>query len=450
MRLLARWTFVSLALLVGCGDDDGPAPRPDAGPPVDGSSDSDAGSMMMTVRRRFLADAPTAAERTPIEGVRAAFDLGGARYEGVSDAMGNLDVVMPRAATIPAATYAKERYAILTRIDGPGVPVGSSSVGDRMDVILFPTTPTGSDVRVILSATGVPAGGRWCAGPGEWYAVCVAAGDRVDVTIDSLAIRTRVTGVAIDAGGAVVDFAEATLTGTGAADRSATIAFDGTPAVTPMTRTVTLQMPADVASVYRTTALIDPDEARPFIAVEPTTHLLRSAVTSRTRAADGSSYSMTVTWFPAPGESPVWAMAAFTAPSGEAYAYRWFAGQVDQPSYTLLDGPRITGRPAAGVYTFPYTWNTTPGAERYVLNLVNNAGRIVWIVATLATAGVQLPALPAGYDRTVSFPIEGANGYAQVRAVVGTPPDPAVARPGVDPYRVDAQSSLGPREPITF
>lgn len=449
MRRLAGSMIISLLFVAGCGDDDGPAPGADAGITADGGVFADGGAAMMTIRRRALADAPTAAARTPLEGVRVAFDLDSVRYEGVSDASGNVDVVMPRAATIPAATFAKERYTIITRIDGPGVPVGASGVSDRLDVVMYPTTPA-ADVRVTVNATGVPAGGRWCAGLAEWYSACVAEGTSVDVRLPEDSFRGRTTGIALDATGAVVDFAEAPLAGTGAADRTATIAFDATPAVAPMTRTVTLRMPADAASVWRTTALLEPDEARPFIAAEPTTHLLRSVVTGRMRATDATSYSMTVTWFPAPGAPPVWAMFAYAAPGGDAFAYRWFAGAVDQPSYSLLDGPRITGRPAMGVYTFPYSWAAVPGAERYTLQLVNNAGTVVWTVSIPATTGVQLPALPTGYDPTVSFPFEGANGYAQVRALVGTAPDPAAAMAGTDPYLVDAQVTSGPREPITF
>jgi len=452
MQRLAQTTLVSLLLVAGCGDDDRPAAGTDAGPRADsgGSTGDGGGTAMMTIRRRLLAAAPTVAARTPIEGVHVAFDLAGARYEGTTDAMGNVDVMMPRATTIDAATAAKERYSIVTELDGPGVAVGAPAESDRVDVVLFPTTPAGNDVRVLLNATGVPTGGRWCAGPAEWYATCADEGMRIDVTVGDDSIEPRVTAIAIDASGAAVDFAEATLAGTGTADHTATFAFDGTPAVTPITRTVTLQLPSDPASIYRTAGLLEPDEARPFIAVEPMTHLMRSVVTPRTRAADGSSYSMTVTVFPAPGDPPVWAMAAYTAPRGEAFGYRWFAGDLDQPSYTLLDGPRVTGRPAMGVYTFAYTWTASTGADRYALQLVNNAGTVVWAVFTTRTMDIQLPALPTGYDMSVSFPFAGANGYAQVRALRGTLPDRATAMAGTEPFRVDADVTLGPREPITF
>lgn len=435
---------VVCALVAACsGRDDNPAPRDAGGGDGEGfvrdGGTGDAGSGT-TLRMHFI-DTET---RAAVEGVHVAVDVAGMRFEADTDAAGAVTLDVPRTDTVDV-TAAKERYVVLTQLGGPVTQFGSD--GSPADIPIPPVRPAAAPIRTIVSATGIPTGGRWCMGLGKFVNWCTDM-TSLDTPIAAADVSDHMTGFAIDAMENVVDYAEVPVMMVGDT-RTATFAFDTTPEVADVSRDMQIMLPADVMSTLRTSPIVT--FLPTIIATSTGDYLMRGLATNVTVAAGGGSISARVHVFARPGQDLVHAMAVNAEPLGDATSIRWFAAEPTMSAYAVLDLPRITGRGVDAVYTLPFTWTVPPGADMtFDLVLTNNAGLTMWILRTPAHDGVRFPALPSAYDQTVSFPFVGANGKARVRAVSGTVPNAATTPMGMEPYRVDGRLGIGPSVGITF
>jgi hypothetical protein len=177
------------------------------------------------------------------------------------------------------------------------------------------------------------------------------------------------------------------------------------------------------------------------VAVEPGTHLNRSALTMVSIGAD--SITMRAHAFPVTGDELVWAAAPYASLTDAARTFVWYSSMPSSP-IEILDLARVR---SGDVWTDEFEW-TAPATdvERYIVQL-NNAGGLVVAQMTTENSHAQIPSLPAAYDTSISFPFPGAPGYAQVLSVRGVvPPDDTAT----DPYRVDGEASTSLRHPITF
>jgi hypothetical protein len=443
MRALVLLLGASLA--AGCGDDDGRLPAIDGGPDIGSDSGVDSGpATAFTIRMRFL----DAADDSPLADVKLAVDTGRGRFEGTSDTAGEVTLDVDHSGEAYSAIAALEGYT-MAAITGFGLTESQlgREDGDVRVVYLAELAPDVTDpVRVVVSATGVPAGGRWCSGVGRWITVCFGETGRFQQNGVSRAVADEVlsdyvTGYAFDASGTLVDFDTADYVVDAVGNRNASIAFDGALDDTPVTRDITLTLPAAPESPFRTMTL-DAEWQGWAAVVEPGTYLSRGALTNVQIMPDRVTF--TVSTFPVAGDDLVWALAAYASFTDPIRTFRWFSAEPTADTLEFLDVPRVT---AGDRWDGEVTW-TAPAADvdNYVVDYYNNADRAV---ARMRAPGspAQLPALPTGYDPEVSFPFPDAAGYVQVRALRGDiPPDDTAP----DPYRVDGELATSARHPIVF
>jgi len=437
-----------IGLVVGCTTG-GERGRTDAGRDGgmgggDGGADAGLPDGVYRMQLRFLDP-----DDNPIEAVKHGVDTDMGRFEAISDAAGEITLDIEYRDDLFSGISAKEGYTIAAAVDYtfaelPGLDLEMD--GDFRIVRLGLMNPdSGVLARLAVAATGVPAGGRWCSGTGAWFTQCFAEGASYNQSIDRATLdrllSDHLTGFAFDAAGALVDFEEATWTEASDGSRVVTIAFDGTFDTPPTSRDVTLMLPADGASRFLIDDL-DTDWQGWIAAVEPGSHVSRAALTNVQIMVD--RVTMTLNTFPVTGDELVWAVAAYADYSEPVRTFHWYSAPPTGDTFDFLDGPRVM---LGDTYDAEIRWSE-PAAdvEAYFVQYLNNANRLTINLRTRGTAA-RLPALPTGYDRSFSFPFEGAAGDVRVVAVRGTlPPDDSAT----DPYRVDGEAATGPRSPITF
>ncbi|MEM1415338.1 MAG: hypothetical protein AAGH15_10570 [Myxococcota bacterium] len=300
---------------------------------------------------------------------------------------------------------------------------------------------------MLLSATGVPRLGRYCLAFGQYQANCFQPMMPVDTRISpaqEALYADYAFAAAYEQDGSLYDFARVEWVFS-EGRRTLEIAFDGELDDEPVVTDWTLRLPADAESPYRTST---PAETWLgwLVGVEPGTYL------SATAMSDVVVGEETITFrtheFPAEGEL-LWAMAPlvdFTPPVTQTF--RWFSERPDpSEELTFLDAPRLT---AGDTWDAEFGW-TAPAddVDRYNILMQVGAGRtVVVLVASGDATSAQVPELPSGYDPSVSFPIEGAGGLAQVIAFRGDFPNPAEATG--EPFAVDGERATGPSRPFTW
>lgn len=431
-------------LLAACGDD-GRVPPADTGTTDTGvvtdtgAPDTSGPGTAQTAMLRAIDQ-----DDNPLEGVKVAIDTDLGRFEGETDAAGEVMIPFRYMEDSIDTIAALEGYRIVGRVDSPyEAPDTADGFGE---VTLFELDPDlGDRVRVVARATGVPAGGRWCVGIVSFFMPCLAEGaawdNRLGVRQFEDTIQDYVYGYALDDTGALYDFARADWTVAADGGRSLTLAFDGTLDETPMERDITINFPSDAESSYRTETL-DEDWQGWLIAVEPGTYLPRSALTMVAAGAD--SVTARVHYFPITGDELVWAAAPYVSQADAARSFIWYSGMPADAPIDILDLPRVR---AGTAWTDEFEW--TPAAadvDNYFAQFYSNGGVVVISIGSNRTVAT-VPALPTGYDTSVSFPFPGAPGELQVLGIRGDPPPDDTAS---DPYRVDAEASWSLRHPITF
>ncbi len=435
--------LASSLVAVGCGDDDPPpadsGPIGDTGTADTSTPDSSGPGTTQTMRARYLH-----ADDTPVEGVMLAIDTDLGRFEGVSDAAGELVLEYRYMTDSTDLIAALEGYRILAIVDAP-YEAPNAADGFREVTMIELAPDLGDTVRLFANATGVPTGGRWCVAMLAYYTPCQDEGvtwdNRVGVRQFEDTIQDYVYGYALDDTGALVDFGRADWTVMPDGGRTVTLAFDGTLDETPTERDVTLNLPSDTESSFRTETL-DESWQGWIVAVEPGTHLSRSALTTTSVGTD--AITTTIHYFPVTDDELVWALAPTINPAESVRTFHWFSSTPADAPLDFLDVARMR---SGAVLTDEFEW-TVPATDvdRYLLRLMNAAG-IVAIGLGTTNAFATVPALPSGYDTSVSFPFPGAPGLAQVIALRGEGPPDEMA---TDPYRVDADASTSLRHPFTF
>ncbi len=443
MAKLIQVLLVLSCLWAGCGDDGrmltDSGTVMDSGTSPDGSMpDGTAGGTMRTAKLRFIDQ-----DDAPIEGVMVAIDTDMGRVEGTSDAAGEVEIDYRYMNDSTDLIAALEGYGISAFVDRPWEePMAADGFTEITLNELGPDL--GDMIHVVASATGVPTGGRWCVALISYYNVCqdegVAWDQRLRMGQIADGVQDYVYAYALDDTGALYDFARGDWSVSADGSRSVTVDFDGTFDVTPVEQDYTINLPSDPESAYRTETL---DETwQGWVgAVEPGTHLNRSAITMLSLGTD--TITMRVHSFPVMGDELVWAAAPYANVTDGARTFEWYSG-MPPTTIDILDLARVR---SGTVWTDEFEWTeSATDVERYVVQMQNGGGLVVLGMTTTNTHA-QVPALPSGYDTTVTFPFPGAPGNVQVLALRGDiPPDDMAS----DPYRVDGEASFSLRYPITF
>ena len=210
----------ALALVGACGDDDGSSPGEDAGSSVeDAGSTEDAGRADAGPVETFeLAFRFVDLDGEPLEGVWAVGRSDAGRVVGQSDAGGEVTLSVPYEVAVFDALVALEGYRILANLgfapEGFDAERGEDGV---VELTLAPiSSEPGETFTLRVQATGVPEGGRWCAGLSSWLTVCNPAGEVFETTqpVDGIGatFHDGLTGYTLDAAGELVDFVEADYT----------------------------------------------------------------------------------------------------------------------------------------------------------------------------------------------------------------------------------------------
>jgi hypothetical protein len=441
-RLFTFGLVISLSAF-GCGDDGTmmttDSGTPDTGSPPDSSApDAPGGGTMRTAMIRVLDQ-----NDAPVEGAMVALDTDRGRFEGTTDAAGEVTIDYRYDIDSTDAIVALEGYRIWASVDRAYME--PESADGYVEVVIAELDPDlGDTVRLIAGATGVPTGGRWCVSLFSFFEACQDEGatwdNRVEMGRFADIVQDYVYAYAYDDAGALYDFARADWTVMPDGNRSVTVDFDGTFDVTPVEQDFTLNLPADAESPFRTETL-DETWHGWVLAVEPGTHLSRSALTMVALGTD--SITMRIHTFPVMGDELIWAAAPYVNFADPARTFIWYSAMPSSP-IDFLDLARVR---SGDVWTDEFEW-TAPATDvdRYLVQLINNGGVVVAQIATTNTYA-QIPALPAGYDTSVSFPFPGAPGHAQILSVRGDLPPDEMA---TDPFRVDGEASTSLRYPIAF
>jgi hypothetical protein len=413
---------------------------PDTGIVPDSSMpDTSGSSTTRTLRARFLD-----ADDGPVAGVHVAIDTDLGRVEGQSDAAGEVTIDYRYMVDSTDFVAALEGYRIVAVTDA-GYMEPEAADGFAEMAMIELDADLGAAINVRVGATGVPTGGRYCVGLVAHYVACQDEGavwsqSLREGTIADI-VADYVYGYAFDDAGALYDFAPADWSVNVDGDRSATLAFDGTFDETPMERDITINLPTDPESPFRT-EMLDETWQGWVAAVEPTTHLARSALTMVSIGTD--TVTARVHFFPVAGDELVWATGAYANIGDFARSFVWYSGDLPAGAIEVLDLPRVR---SGSTWTDEFEW-TAPASDvdSYGVTYTNNAGVVVIQLRTTATFGA-VPALPSAYDETVAFPFPGAPGELQVLAIRGdVPPDDMAT----DPYRVDGEASWSLRHPFVF
>ncbi len=376
----------------------------------------------------------------PLQGVHVAFDTDVGRFEGSSDADGALTITIEHIGPTFDVLAAKEGYVIVGAV---GASV--SDIDDSMPFRVSPIVPSGEGWNYRVSVSGVPAGGQACAslfGPG-WFMLCSDAGSDITGAVGAGQVPHDVATIfAIDESGVPVDFEEVALVAEGR-NLSAAVTFDSTPDITPVTRSITLQVPEGPMRDSGVNPL-------PWMvaALDSESEAIRSYLSDIVPSSDGSELTMTYTAFPDPTRPMFHMMALFTLgqPAGSyVRSIRFFPGDLTSDTLGATFGPGIidSGRELSG----EFAWNAPRGDERsYTVLITGTSGNPIYRVLTWSETGFSLPSLPSAYDPDVSYPLPGWAGRMSVEALYST--EPADLR-GERP-EVEAEVTNGEWHPIVF
>ena len=434
--------MLGLVSFFGCGDDDAPAdaglPDEDSSQPIDGAADTGSGQRATFDLRCVDIDG------NPLADVWVAVASDADRVEGQSDAAGELTLEVPYEEDSFRAVLALEGYTVLANEAFTIADIDGERGNDGyVELTLTEVSPDVETVRMRLSATGVPSGGRWCAGIGSWFANCTGEGQPVDFRVPVSEIGTRyfdeLTGYAVAADGTLVDFLEAEYT-VSDGERNVVLAFD-TDLPEHRTRSLTIMLPEDPMSPFRTEELDTGWHG--WVAVVSADHQLARGAPSNLQFLEDR---ITLDLHIFEHESGLtWGLAPYANLGQQARTFRWFAEEPTEDVLSFMDTARVTNGSA---YTDRFEW-TEPESDvdRYQLIFRNNAQRVV-LSALSRTNSFELLTLPDGYDREVSFPFPGASGTVQVLANRGT--IPMSDANGVTDYQVDGENSSSLRTPITW
>jgi hypothetical protein len=431
-------TIVSLCLLVACGDDSGPTPMNDAGGMRTDSGGSDAGPMgpIEMFQARFVDR-----DDMPLEGVKVAMDSDRGRVEATSDAMGEVVLNVPYTEARFNLIAAKEGYGLFARVRFARADLPPAEADGFYRIQLNEVVFEAPMMTVQVTATGVPAGGRWCASIAAFVSICAEEGMSLGGTgrYANLEYAPTLTAAAYDAGGALVDVAEVAWTTDEPLRHVAAVAFDGTFDTPPATTPVTLTLPTDPMSPYNT-ATLDPTWNGWIVGVSEGTNIAQTWLSNVTISE--TQITADVNAF-APADDLVWAMAAYADFEQPIRTFRWWENTIEPGPIAVFDAARVT---ASSTWDGDVTWTEpAPDVVVYQIFYFNNANRLVATLLANETPA-RLPELPTGFDQTMSFPFPGSTGTVQVSAVRG-----GFFEMGTrDPAARNAEAALGPRAEITF
>ncbi len=454
---MKAWLMYVLAASVslGChasivfGGGDEPAVDGGADPVVDAGTEPD-------VPRPFVFEGTVEdREGRPLDGVNVALDpLGRGRLEATTDALGAFRIEGPAGPETFDGVVALEGFRIFA-FDGFD-PADLAELS-RAPLVLTPLETPGERVPVLVRATGVPSGGRWCLGLARLQLRCLGVESTGPLSIEARRVAEwpdYVHAFAFDAEGELVDFVRGAWV-TSEEGLEATVAFDGRFEEAPEAVERVIELPDDPGSPFRTEELDDAVSGSLgptwLYTAEAGTGLMTSVITDL--VVEATQVTVRLLVFPGlEDEALVWWLAPFAVSSESGaplvYSVRSFTTRPPAESLGLLDVPRVT---RARRWDEEVTW-TAPAPDVDLYEVQYRLGeRVVSISLLTRDTAATMPPLPSGYDRSVSFPVRGASGNARAIAVRGDVPLSLLwPRNLSGEIRGDAAWSVGPPSGLSW
>lgn len=428
--MMSAVVFVALLVTIGCGGDDGSTPTADSGPVRVDSGVRDAGTPNSYAIRLRLIDQ----DGMPVQGAFIAADTSVGRFEARSDVSGNVDLDLqawPRDTH--DLTVAKERFVIRT---WARVPVGEITA-DRRDVILSPVeVPLAERTMVTINVVRMPTGGRFCASFDGWHLCGMPGFSSYGFQVPTAMLGEDVHIFVMNDTDAVVDFIRAPIPATGTTRVVGVSADDTLDAPIALDRDMTINLPAGDAMSPLLTATLPDQWGWWFGATEDRDDGQFVGVATRLRR-DRNVLRIHYTSFDTGEPSLRWGTAVWTQ-LADFHSVTFTQSAADPgPTVDVLGFARLSaGRGLMDTFswTVPRTGVTT------ALDFRNNAQAVFWTVESRETSNVRIPAVPAGYDRSISFPFSRANGDVVLRSFI---PGPTLTAP-------PAAISFSPPFPMTY
>ena len=420
---MTKVTIAALLLMMtACGDDgatvDGgtdsgmPDVGTDSNSDVSTSDTPDAGAVTLTVSATVVDGSDP--DRPPIEGAHVVIRTDVAEYEEITGADGRYRIEFEAITGGNAhAVLAKEGYRILALLNPTGEPTDTFE-----EIALEQLMPAVPLARVVGTITGIPEGGRACLSAGR-NTSCLTG--NIDGMFPLSDIRDMTSALALNADETVYDFAIVPVVADGEGF-TFSVDFDGVMETPPMTRTVTLELPADAESPLRKEPL-DPRWVG-FLSGFGPDFVRRAFTTGITTADGGATYTGTFSVFPEDGEEIGYTTALFVggvyqpgASAGpNAQHFEWF-GTTAPETVVIPEAPAIV---AGTSLNDPLTVTAPPSEGTRYFGIFTSSGVQAWQVIDFAPSEtLQVPNLPSAYDTSVSYPFAGSPGTARVSDELG-------------------------------
>ena len=440
------------------GDADRDA-APDARP--DGEADAEADLFSFEVHVESCSGYLFEPGDAPVPAAAVAVDTPSGRTETQADDQGVARIAVEPDAEWVTVTVAKEGYLPLLTYYRMTVETIDAIIAANGDFVMC-TTPIADIVQprymtITVSATGVPEGARWHAsidGAGGQRAMLpdevlsfpwVEEGSEPVTLLGALVERVPDP----DRPEAMTELVLQEIPDT-LEDRSVVVEFDGVSETEPITvRDVTLLLPEDEQSLFRTLGLIHSEE---LFAWERETFLWCGFSLNYREAAD--RVTVDVAYLPLADEDLLWSFRLWpaTTDGSSPWSQGWLSAAPEPGAeIQVIDVPRLSspvGEPATLGSTF--SWQPVEGSEEEVL-WISSRTRSLWAVLSFGQSTVELPDLPSGYDESADWPAEGSAGFFGV-SVVRNPIllIPVAERNPVEPLYSDSFQGFGASLPLTL
>ncbi|MBW2525842.1 MAG: hypothetical protein JRI23_16785 [Deltaproteobacteria bacterium] len=438
-RLLAGGALAA-ALSLSCGD----SAETGAGGQA-GAAGAGGGGEHKLVELRLVEPGPDGV--TPVEGVIVAAESEGRRVERITGPAGYAHIFVPYTEGAAFDWIAAKRGHVV--VAAVGIDLDDPGLDVEQEVFLPSLTPPDDPVlSVRVSAANVPIGGSYCVGYGAWLMECSSGVELLTVAVPQSLVQDQLVAMARNDAGEPIEMVVVTIQGDGAS-RTASVVFDGSSEVSPLTNAYRLEIPGEPESPFRTTDL-DPDWSGYLVGVEADTFLVRSATHGFEPGPGGEAYNLRFTEFPPSSGSLTYAMAVYADFMAPIRSFRWFANKPSPGSLTFLDASRLST--VGATYRDDFELTEAPGADSYHLVFSDGSGRTVARLQAPPGAPARLPDLPEAYTAGLDFPSAGDAGFVQVIATQGPAPSAVLLDMlrSSDDFAANAQASWGPREAISF
>lgn len=371
----------------------------------------------------------------PIAGVLVALDLPGGRQNLTTDATGRVHLSIPDDAPDFTLTSAKPGLLPVATLYRVTVAEAQAEIAKNGQLYSVMSAPPPAPITDVVTLT-VTSTSRFCVSTAvsDWCPLGGSATPTVPRSAEPLTLVAH----SFDLDGCAERLLEVTLPDT-LTDQTVPLDFSTAAASPPRRVDLSLRMPTDPESVLRTAGPYTGSRF-PLLVVDAAADRIRGGACAEALSTDGNTLSMSARWFPPATGEPSFAIIVFPdvpAPhDGDEMQFSYLQpdGELGDGPYDILDIPRVTSNGGAAP-TLASTFETQQVAGASAYDLAVHDGRrhgvALWSARSFRHQPVTLPALPAGYDRTVDWPADG-------RVVVR-----AAASNGVYPYYVPSYDTPG-------